>query len=71
MSVEISAIIAKDDPAYNKCPRCLRWTKNDGPLVGEREVICWRCQEVLCREHTNHEITKWVIEWRTEKNLPT
>ena len=66
--------LCKDIPGMNKCPRCLRWTKNDGPAYpcsnGDAGVICWRCQYVLASDATDHEAGIAVIQWRTERGLP-
>jgi hypothetical protein len=57
-----------------KCPRCLRFTKNDGPEVacsdGERGIVCWRCQHVLVVDHPHDAATELVREWRESAGLP-
>lgn len=70
----ISVTPCREARGANKCPRCLRWTKNDGPTHpcadGTDGVVCWRCQLVLVEEHPDHEVTKKVIGWREQQNLP-
>ena len=69
---------ARNDPDMNKCPRCLRWTREDGPewpcTDGSRGevagMICWRCQQVLVLDYPDNPATATVIEWRTAHFLP-
>ena len=70
----ITATPARQDPTMHKCPRCLRWTDNDGPAVecadGSPGVTCWRCQAVLVEHHPEHPATGVVTGWRSMTGLP-
>lgn len=59
---------------WKPCPRCWRWTPNDGPAMetkNEPGIICWRCQEILCLDYPNHPISLVVQAWRQEHGLPS
>ena len=70
MTIEIKVTAARE-LGMKKCPRCLRWTKNDGPAI-EDGIVCWRCQDVVCHEESlkGHWLTQRVREWRESKGLP-
>ena len=71
-SVNVS--LCADIEGMSKCPRCLRWTSNDGPeYPGSKEetgIICWRCQFTLCSDYPCFPITEVVNAWRESKGLP-
>ena len=72
-SASVTVTPCREISGMNKCPRCLRWTKNDGPTHlcadGTEGVICWRCQLVLVEDHPAHEVTKKVMLWRESQGL--
>lgn len=67
--IEVIAIPAIETGA-KKCPRCIRYHKNDGPEYAGG-VICWRCQDTLCHDWPESIATAAVIDWRKLNGLPT
>lgn len=73
MSDPIITTVSAKSLGWRECPRCWRWTPNDGPEYGEGKragIICWRCQDVLVHDHPDHPVTRLVVAWREERGLP-